>query len=138
MMRNEADSQADHERFVRRVVAAELVLGLRCPDGWAQSCSNEEHEAPVLLFWSDAAYARRVRDAQFQEFEVAEISLFDFIFRWLPGMAGDGALAGTNWTRDLVGGEVQPADLQDALFAEMGEEREAAYRARCKELNDSR
>ena len=50
--------------------------------------------AAVLLFWSHEAYARRVIEAGFDDHVAESLSLLDFLFRWLPGMAGDGVLAG--------------------------------------------
>ncbi|MDB6132703.1 MAG: hypothetical protein JWM59_946 [Verrucomicrobiales bacterium] len=36
------------------------------------------------------------------------MDLFDFWFRWLPGISGDGILAGTNWDGELRGVECDP------------------------------
>jgi hypothetical protein len=33
------------------------------------------------------------------EYAPVEITLFDFLFRWLAGMERDGVMAGTNWKR---------------------------------------
>ena len=49
-----------------------------------QACeSNEYDDLAVLLFWSDAAYARRAIASEFKDCEPASIPLFDFLFRWL-------------------------------------------------------
>jgi hypothetical protein len=84
------------------------------------------------MFWSDRAYASRARQQSFPEYEPAEISLFDFLFRWLPGMAADGVLAGTNWTGDLVGLEFAPNELQETILSAMGPVRAENYKARLK------
>jgi hypothetical protein len=44
-------------------------------------------------------------------------------------MARDGHLAGTNWTGDLIGVEIEPADLQTALLDKLPAELRARYRA---------
>lgn len=122
MLRNTADSQADSERFIKRVASSELVWYLTDGDGSASAESNEfatEEDEPVavLLFFSDEAYARRCQAAHFQDHEIESIPLFDFLFRWLPGMSGDGVLAGTNWSHDLVGLELDPFDLREQVEA---------------------
>lgn len=83
----------------------------------------------MLLFWSDEAYARRAQQ-EFPEYAPAQIGLFDFLFRWLPGMSGDGVLAGTNWTGDLVGLEKDPYELRTEIEAAMPPEVSAAHKAR--------
>ncbi len=65
----------------------EEVVAIQLPDGYAFAESNES-EADVLLFWSDAAYARRCIQPEYPEGQTTTISLFDFTFRWLPGMNG--------------------------------------------------
>jgi len=126
-VRNEADSRADSDRFIRRVVEADLVWYLTSDRGSAISVSNElvdEHGEPVtvILFFSDRAYAERVQASCFPTHEAASIDLFDFLYRWLPGMSGDHVLAGPNWTGDLVGLEFDPIELSQTIAAAMSEE----------------
>jgi hypothetical protein len=47
------------------------------------------------------------------------IPLFDFLYRWLPGLHRDRHLAGSNWTGDLIGLEVEPSELQDQLHGRL-------------------
>lgn len=122
-----ADANANRERFIARAIEQETVWFLEHDESAAYADSNEDEEAVVLLFWSDRAYAKRARKTEFKEFEVAEISLFEFIFKWLSGMADDEVLVGVNWTGDLIGLELDPEQLQDDLLEAMGEEMSATY-----------
>jgi hypothetical protein len=63
VLRDKADSRADHRRFVERVVASEVVWVLRDEKGVAYCDSNEDAEPHVLVFWSDRAYAVRAGKA---------------------------------------------------------------------------
>lgn len=68
-MRLRADSQADLDRFIRRVAEKDEVWALRSAEGMA-TCKSFEFEvddepSTVLLFFSDAAYARRVQGRHF-------------------------------------------------------------------------
>jgi hypothetical protein len=116
MLRNTADCQADVDRFIGRVVESETVWYLASENGTAFCESNseedEDQEEPptVLLFFSDAAYARRSQNQHFAGYQVTRMDLFDFLYRWLPGMTDDRILAGPNWSGDLVGLEI-PAYL---------------------------
>lgn len=126
MLHDSATIQANHDRFVSRVAASEVVWVLEAPSGCAVCPSNDE-ERHVLMFWSDRGYASRVKQNHFPDYEPVEISLFDFLFRWLSGMEGDAMLAGTNWNGDLAGLEVEPGELRDQLLDAMGQDRVRQY-----------
>lgn len=113
--------------FIARVIENEAVWFLENDEGAAYVESSEDAEAVVLLFWSDRADAKRARKTGFKEYDVAEISLLEFLFKWLPGMAEDEVLAGVNWTGDPGGVELDPEQLQDDLLEAMGEEMRATY-----------
>jgi hypothetical protein len=139
-MRNAADSNADLERFVRRVAERDEVWALQSPQGFAYCDSNEFEDedgeaSTVLLFFSDRAYAARAQAAHFPEYVPATIPLFDFLFRWLPGMSGDARLAGPNWSGDLTGREVDPFELRELIEAGMTPELQARHRALYEELS---
>jgi hypothetical protein len=56
------------------------------------------------------------------------ISLFDFLPRWLPGLHRDGHLAGTNWTGDLIGLELEPSELQTQLHGQLPQDLRVQFR----------
>lgn len=129
-MQLEVTVRENHARFVARVTESQVVWGLRGPRGLFAVCRAHDGERNVLMFWSDRGYAARVRQLAYPEHEVADLTLFDFLFRWLPGMKGDGVLAGTNYTGDLTGLELEPMDLQGQLIEAMSDERLDEYDAR--------
>ena len=88
--------------------------------------------AKCLCFWSDRAYASRVRQNHFPEYAPVEITLFDFLFRWLAGMERDNVLAGTNWNGDLAGREIAAAALRDELLEAMAPARVKQYAERLR------
>ncbi len=138
MLRNTADSEADVERFILRVTATEVVWYLDSEEGLAVSESNEleDDDGPltVLMFFSDRAYAKRALLKSFPGFQVQSMSLFDFLYRWLPGMSADHRLAGPNWTGDLIGLEVDQLNLRERIEANMSPERRTAHDAEFKRL----
>ena len=132
MLHDAATMQANHDRFIARVTETEVVWGLASGTGFAVCPSNEDAERTVLMFWSDRGYATRVKQAAFPEYQPAEIALFDFLFRWLSGMAQDRVLAGTNFNGDLAGLEIEPAALKDQLIDAIGPARALAYADRLR------
>jgi hypothetical protein len=132
---DEATSNEMAGRFVRRVAEGEAVYWLRTSKGCAQSESNHYTDdagepRAVLLFFSDAAYARAVQQAQYPTYEVARMDLFDFLYRWLAGMTRDGIVAGVNWRSDLCGPERDPFELCGAIEEALPLEVRAAYQTR--------
>lgn len=120
MLRNTADCQADVDRFISRVTASETVWYLHSDHGTASCESNDftdEDNEPtsVLLFFSDEAYTRRAQKAAFDDHNIESMPLFDFLFRWLPGMSRDGVMAGPNWSQDLTGLELDPLELRERI-----------------------
>ncbi|MEM9400677.1 MAG: DUF2750 domain-containing protein [Verrucomicrobiota bacterium] len=125
--------QSNHERFIRHVIANETVYFLVNDDGVANSSSNDQDQTDVLPFWSHLAYAARAARSFEENYETETIELFDFLYRWLPGMSGDGVLAGTNWDANLIGREIDPyilrTELEEKMSPELLEKYEAKYDA---------
>ena len=138
MLRNTADCQADVDRFIRRVVDSEIVWYLSSNHGAASCESNRDDSgddsATVLLFFSDEAYARRAQTRHYRNHEITSMSLFDFLYRWLPGMTGDSVLAGPNWTGDLVGLEIEAFPLRQQIERIMTRDHLERYQKRYHEL----
>jgi hypothetical protein len=131
-------TEENHRRFIERVAESEALWGIRVANGFAYAESNAvdrgSHDVtPVLLFWSDRKYAARAQGDSYPEGRVELLTLFDFLFRCLPGMEADGTLAGTNWTGDLIGVELKPIALQEELLNAMGIARTTDYMTRLKE-----
>ena len=115
MLLDSATVESNFQRFIDRVIENETVYYLSNPDGVANSVSNEDDETVILMFWSDRAYAARAKHNFDEDFNEVEMELFDFLYRWLPGMSGDGVLAGANWNGNLVGREIAPFELRELI-----------------------
>lgn len=134
---NLAESKANHRDFVKKIIAAENVWILNSEDGAAYCVSEDEgdDERSVIQFWAQAADAEQAAVEDWAEYETESVTLFDFLFRWLPGMHDDEALVGTNLSNEKLGLEIEPADLEEELRDAMGEKMIAKYEERLeKEL----
>lgn len=131
MLLDSATVESNFQRFIERIIEKESVFYLSNADGVANSVSNDDEETVILLFWSDRAYTTRAKSIFDEEFEEIEMELFDFLYRWLPGMSGDGVLAGPNWTGELIGREIDPFELreliEDKIPSELTEKYELKY-----------
>jgi hypothetical protein len=132
----ETDQEA-HARFIAQVVEREHVWGLSTQDGFLACESDEAEDRAVLPFWSGAGDAQAAQP-EVESSEVDSVELFDFLFRWLPGMDDDDVLVGTNWTTTLEGKEVEPLDLQDEILDAMSDDMRISYLDRlAQEVRDA-
>ena len=112
-----ADSEARHGQFLNRVLASGIVWGLKSADGWvvSASTSDEDEDCDIMPFWSDSAYAKQCATEDWSVYAPTEIPLDLFMKHWLPGMAEDNCLVGTNWNAHMVGHEIEPLELLEQL-----------------------
>ena len=129
-----ATVEDNFQRFIKRIIENETVYYLSNEDGVANSVSNDDEETVILMFWSDKAYAKRAMSVFDEPFEEKEMELFNFLYQWLPGMSGDGVLAGPNWNGDLVGREIDPFELREIIEAQMTSELLEKYESKYNEL----
>ena len=135
MLLDSATVESNFQRFIERIIENETVYYLSNEDGVANSVSNEDEETVILMFWSDRAYATRAKKCFDEHLDEVEMDLFDFLYRWLPGMSGDGVLAGPNWNGDLVGREIDPFELREQIEGKMPSELAAKHEAKYNELS---
>lgn len=119
MLEDVSSAKVRHQRFVQRVVEFGKVWGLHADDGWVVSPSNAG-EGSVMPFWSDRAYAAQCAADEWSGYEPTAIPIASFVEQWLPGMAKDDFRVGTNWNAQLIGLEVDAADLLRELVDAMG------------------
>jgi hypothetical protein len=126
--------ESNYQRFIDRIIEKETVFYLANEEGVANSVSNDDEETVILMFWSDRAYASRAKQCFDEYFEEVEIDLFEFLYRWLPGMSGDGVLAGPNWNGSLIGREIDPFELREEIEQRMPSELVDKHEAKYNEL----
>lgn len=122
MFENSTAAKDRHQRFVERVVLSRAVWGLKGAEGWATTTSTADatRGREVIPFWSDRASANQCAKDTWAKYDATEIPLDLFIQRWLPRMAIERCLAGTNWNVLLSGHEIEPDDLRDELARQSG------------------
>ena len=137
MILDSATVESNYQRFIDRIIEKETVFYLANEEGVANSVSNDDEETVILMFWSDRAYASRAKQCFDEYFEEVEMDLFEFLYRWLPGMSGDGVLAGPNWNGSLVGREIDPFELREEIEQRMPSELVDKYEAKYNELTNN-
>jgi hypothetical protein len=102
--------------FVKEVAVSGRVSTVRDAGGYPQPQRPDGRR--VQPFWSSFARAQRVIKSMsaFEGMEPAELSIDEFVQRWLPGLERDGVLVGVNWTGSRATGyDIEPAEVGEQL-----------------------
>ena len=135
--RDSATCQENHDRFIRRIVESETIWALSKENSYAYAeIYKEENPLDIILFWSDKEYANSVKQSHYPEFNETAITLYNFVFRWLPGMSSESVLAGTDWTGDLVGLEHEAYQLRLEIEAALSSEQIDRFNKLYREENN--
>lgn len=138
-----ATALENHERFLRRSIEHRSVWTLWGDSGPIVADADPLDGATgdpardVYMFFSDQPYAQRALRESWPNcptYTTREIPIFDLLYRWLPGLDRDGHRCGTNWTGDLIGLELQPAELLAQLRERLPEALAQDLDARYREL----
>ncbi|MDF0708273.1 DUF2750 domain-containing protein [Flagellimonas okinawensis] len=105
-----------HKKFIKNVSETETVYALKNKTGFATSSSvhyEDEDGNPIglICFWSESARAKSCIKDGWNEYELAEITLVEFMENWCVGMENDGLLLGTQFDNNMFGFEAEPYEL---------------------------
>lgn len=114
IQKNQIEQQ--YRQFVSRIVQNQKVYTLATEQGVAVCPSNEYDtpqgkEAVVFMYWSEEEKARQCQKEEWEDYEILEIPLAEFLEAWCLGMAEDGTIAGVDFDAQLFGVEVLPVEL---------------------------
>jgi len=111
-----SSSASNADAFYTEVATSKRVWTIKDKDGFpAPMNADKVRSAP---FWSSEKRAQNVIDdaEAYAGFKTHEISLDDFIQKWIPGLKRDGRLVGLNWSGPFVKGfDLDPNVVAKAL-----------------------
>lgn len=113
-----------YKKFIKTVCETDIVYALQNHEGFATSASvqyDDENDRPVsvLCFWAESGRAKSCSKNHWENYQLTEISLADFIENWGVGMENDGILAGIEFDQNMFGYEAKPLDLILDLVTEI-------------------
>lgn len=103
--------------FVKRVADWGSVWGLWSEGGWALAADDEGTQA--LPVWPHPRYAAACACEHWSGSEPREISLADWMDKWLPGMLRDGTAVAVFPTPNNKGPLVSPERVAEDLRSEL-------------------
>jgi len=110
------DSSERHKLFVMKVAGSKIIWGLKSSDGWATTPSKEHEDRQVMPFWSERDDVSTIAAQKWPSAQPTSIPLNVFMELWLKSMPEDEILVGTNWSMDLEGKEIEPAELEKEIL----------------------
>ena len=113
-----------YQKFIKTVCETDIVYALQNHEGFATSASvqyDDENDRPVgvLCFWAESGRAKSCSINHWENYQLTEIALADFIENWGVGMENDGILAGIEFDQNMFGYEAKPLDLILDLVVEI-------------------
>ncbi|MCP4443210.1 MAG: DUF2750 domain-containing protein [Aureispira sp.] len=111
-------SERNYAQFIKKVVKQNKVWYLNKDGGSAVSPSTNR-DLVVYPFWSDSFYAKVCANNEWEGYKPKAIPLTEFLEVWLIPLYQDRRLIGTNWNEELLGKEMNPAELLLALIKEI-------------------
>lgn len=99
--------------FYREVAESGVVWGIKDAGGFPAPISTGQTRA--MPFWSSESRALAVIRGvpAYAGFKPVPIQWPAFCERWVPGLIGDGLLAGVNWSGSTASGfDIEPSELR--------------------------
>lgn len=112
-------SERNYAQFIKKVVKQNEVWYLHKDGGSAVSPSAKNVDLVVYPFWSDSFYAKVCANNEWAGYKPKAIALTEFLEVWLIPLYQDRRLIGTNWNEELLGKEMNPAQLLLELIKEI-------------------
>lgn len=124
MLQNQITIKNRHTDFIQKVCESEIIYALKGDKGYATSYSNEMEDedgdaVQMVCFWSDESRAKACIEGEWSDYNIATLSLNDFIENWCIGMNSDGIIVATNFDNNLFGFEIEPLQIILEIITEL-------------------
>lgn len=116
-----------HKTFVDTACETLFVYTIKNQEGYAlieaqEYLDDEDLPLELMCFWSHEEMAKALLTEDWEEYEVATISLAEFLERWCIGMSGANMIIGTNFDEKMYGYEVHPLELTMEILHKLKEQ----------------
>ncbi|MCG1022101.1 DUF2750 domain-containing protein [Sutcliffiella horikoshii] len=111
-----SQSSAQYHTFIKEILENQTVWTVKDQQGFPTS-TNPDGETSVP-FWSLKSRAEKIitNVPDYNSFQPYEITLSDFINKWLKGLEEDGLNVGVNWSgKRAVGFDINPKDIIERI-----------------------
>ena len=102
--------------FIGKAADWEQLWGVRSKEGWLVPETPDGLE--YFPVWPHPEYAQSITDIHFPGYAATEISLEEFLSKWLPTFERDGVKVGVFPNKEWVLWVMEPSDLAESLSQE--------------------
>ena len=109
-----SQSSLNLNSFLSEAIENQRVWTIRDENGFPAPQNSEGNRA--MPFWTTLSRVQKIINSVdgYQNFEHFEITLQDFIQKWLPGLEKDDLLVGINWSgKRVTGYDLKGSELLD-------------------------
>lgn len=111
-----SQASAQYRGFIKEILQHQKVWAIKDEQGFP-SFTNLSGET-TMPFWSLKSRAEKIikNVPEYNEFQIHEITLDDFLIRWLTGLEGDGLYVGGNWSgKRATGYDLKPKEVFERI-----------------------
>lgn len=125
----EIEINPDYKHFVQQIVQQERVFTLQDNDDNYAECPSEIHrddlgdEITVYCFWQSEQTALACCNQEWQDYQVIELDLEEFIDQILLDMDEYKYLVGIEFDKQLFGSEIEPMALLNDILIEIEQQK---------------
>ena len=122
---DETENDPRYKAFVQQLVLYRTVYTLQDDEDYFAECPSEVYDdnlgepEAVYCFWDNLEDTQSCQHDEWQDYEIVEIPLVDFMEDILIGMDEDAHLVGVAFDEELYGTEVEPVELLRDLLNEI-------------------
>ncbi|MBB2754999.1 UNVERIFIED_ORG: hypothetical protein GGI57_005737 [Rhizobium aethiopicum] len=110
-------ASAQTAKFFREIIAYGVLWSIRDDGGFPTSKSPEGQT--VMPFWSSESRAQKIINnvVAYRGFQTYQLSLSEFMERWIPGLERDGLAVGINWSGvHATGYDMTPDNVRNRIM----------------------
>lgn len=111
-----SQSSAQYHVFIKEILEYQKVWTIKDDQGFPSSPNSDGETA--IPFWSLETRVEKILEnvPRYRNFRVNEITLDDFINKWLTGLEADGLYVGVNWSgKSATGYDIKPKDVRKRI-----------------------
>ncbi|NMP15063.1 DUF2750 domain-containing protein [Thalassotalea sp. Y01] len=108
-------TEQDLDTYLDTINEEQRLYALTTSEGDWVVCDSDQDFNDVMPLWADAEQAKSFCVEQWQDYQVGEISLEQFLEEWVGDLNEDNVGIGINWRLDQVGLELNAIDFAKLL-----------------------
>lgn len=122
--------------FIETIVTSKSVYMLKDGDNFCSFSSTQYDDVEVVPFFATEALANQAKVDDWINFETLEITITEFLEKWLVGLFTQDLIVAGIWAAPMTGKEFEPLELAIELITYMKEHHHTVQLTKYQDLDD--